>query len=213
MENEYFFNSLTGNSTDNNELRIQFSKMVERKSYAKNQIILTADQICNQMWFVMKGFAMSYIYKEDRKIPYWFWNDAEIIVATNSFFKQLPSDGYIEILEKSTLLSISYSNIMYLTEKFPEFNHILRVMLEDINYATEKRIFSLTTLSPEERYQHLLKESSFIIRKASVETIASYLGVSRKTNRFFWDIWPFWDEDPGLNFSLQLSINKSEKPT
>lgn len=181
MENEYFFNSLTGNSTNHNELRTQFCKMVERKSYAKNQIILTADQTSNQMWFVLKGFAMSYIYKEDRKIPYWFWNEAEIIVSTNSFFKQLPSDGYIEILEKSTLLSISYQNILYLTEKFPEFNGFLRIMLEDISYTAERRIFSLTTLTPEERYLLLLKESSFIIRKASVETIASYLGVSRKT--------------------------------
>lgn len=181
MENERFFNTLAGGNTGCNELRTSFYKLLERQVCSNHRIILNAGQICNRMWFIVQGFAMAYIDKEGKKIPYWFWNENEIMVPVNSFFKQLPADGFIELMEKSILLSISYKNIKQLTETFPEFNTQLLNLVEGLQYSAEKRIFTLTSISAEERYAHLMKESSFIIRKASVETIASYIGVSRKT--------------------------------
>lgn len=181
MENEHFFNSLTGTNKSSNELRTQFYKMVEKEVHPKHQTILNAGQVCNHLWFIVRGCAMGYIQKEDKKVPYWFWNENEIMVPVHSFFKQLPADGSIDVLEKSTLMAISYNNIKKLRESFPEFNMLMCDLLQDLQYVAEKRAFNLTAMDPGERYALLLKESPFIVRKASVEMIASYLGVSRKT--------------------------------
>lgn len=181
MENEHFFNSLTGTNKPSNELRTQFYKMVEKEVHSKHKTILNSGQICNHLWFIVQGFAMAYIQKEDKKIPYWFWDENEIMVPVNSFFNQLPADGSIDVMEKSTLLAISFNNIKKLRETFPEFNLLMCNLLQNLQYATEKRVFNLTSMDPGERYALLLKESPFIVRKASVEMIASYLGVSRKT--------------------------------
>ncbi|NQX37608.1 Crp/Fnr family transcriptional regulator [Pedobacter steynii] len=124
---------------------------------------------------------MAYIEKEDRKIPYQFWNENQIMVPVNSFFKQLPADGCVQLLEKSTLLAISFSNIQKLIEAFPEFNQFMCSLLLNLQYSSERRVFHLTSIDPGERYALLLKESPFIIRKAPVELISAYLGVSRKT--------------------------------
>ncbi|SHG10938.1 Crp/Fnr family transcriptional regulator [Pedobacter caeni] len=181
MENERFFNSLAGTNKPSNELKTQFCKMVEKEIRPKNHTILKAGQICDNIWFLAQGFAMAYIEKEDRKIPYCFWNENEVMVPVNSFFKQVPADGFIEIMEKSTLMAISYRNMKQLSANFPEFNLLMCHLVEDMQYASEKRIFNLTSISAEERYALLLKEAPFIVRKTSVELIATYLGVSRKT--------------------------------
>lgn len=181
MESEHFLNSLAGANKPSNELRIQFYKMVEKKVHPKHETILNTGQVCNHIWFLAQGFVMAYVEKDEKKIPYQFWNENEIIVPVNSFFKQLPADGCIEVLEKSTLVAISFTNFRKLTEVFPECNIFLCNLLQNLHYATEKRVLNLTSIDPGERYTLLLKESSFIIRKASVEMIAAYLGVSRKT--------------------------------
>lgn len=181
MENEDFFNSLAGASKTSNELRTQFYKMVEKEIHSRHKTILNSGQVCNHVWFIAQGFAMAYIEKEDRKIPYQFWDENEIMVPVNSFFKQLPADGYITVLEKSTLLAISFDNIKKLSEAFPEFNLFMYNLLLNLQYSAERRVCNLTSIDPAERYALLLKESPFIVRKASVEMIAAYLGVSRKT--------------------------------
>lgn len=181
MENEDFFNSLAGTNKTSNELRTQFYKMVEKEIHPRHKTILNSGQVCNHIWFIVQGFAMAYIEKEDKKVPYQFWNQSEIMVPVNSFFKQLPADGCIKVLEKSTLLAISFNNINKLTEAFPEFNLFMCNLLLNLQYSVERRVFNLTSIDPAERYALLLKESPFIIKKASVEMIAAYLGVSRKT--------------------------------
>lgn len=181
MESQNFFNSLAGHQMINNELRTLFCKMVEKEVYTKHKTLLNEGQTCHQMWFIVQGFAMGYRSKEGRKIPYWFWKEKEVLIPINSFFKQVPSQGFIEVLEKSTLLTISHKNVQQLSETYPEFNQMLRSIVEDCQYAAEKRIINLIALSAEERYALLMKESPSVIQKASVETIAAYLGISRKT--------------------------------
>lgn len=181
MENERFFKALSGQRNPSHELKTHFNKLLKREVRRAHTRILDAGEVCHKMWFIIQGSAMAYVPKKGKKIPYWFWNENEVMVPVHSFFKQVPSDGYIELMEKSTLLSISYQGVRALIERFPDFNFLLMDLMEDFQYYTEKRMCSLTTIDPSERYELLLKESIFIAQKAPVEAIAFYIGVSRKT--------------------------------
>lgn len=181
MENERFFKALSRQRNPTHELKTHFNRMLKREVHQSHARILDAGEVCNKMWFIVEGSAMAYVAKKGKKVPYWFWNENEVMVPVHSFFKQVPTDGYIEVMEKSTLLSISYQGVRTLIERFPDFNFLLMDLMEDFQYSAEKRICSLTSNEPCERYELLLKESTFIARKAPVEAIAFYIGVSRKT--------------------------------
>jgi len=153
---------------------------VKEEFYTKNQVILGVGQVANRFWFIRKGFAMEYSYKQKDKIPHRFWNDGEIMVNVSSFFKQVPSENYIEILEPSTLLAVNYGQVEELLHQFPETHMITRAIVEEYHSYAEKKALDLLTLSSEERYLQL-QRTPHILQKASVEYIAAYLGVSRKT--------------------------------
>jgi len=180
MKNEDLFKLIGGNIQLRQELKETLDGMIKREVYSKNQIILSPGQVSNRTWYIEKGAAMGYVYKDDKKVPYWFWNETEIVLNAHSFFKQLPSDTYIELLEPSILISISHEYVAQLIEKFPEVNGYIQSILEDYQKKSEQRILSLAC-SAEEHYLLLMKTTPALFRKASVESIAAYLGISRKT--------------------------------
>jgi len=181
MENEELFRILAGKHPLRLELKDKLNEMIKREYFNKSQIILKPGQIANRSWFIEKGSAMGYAYKEEKKVPFWFWNEGQLMIPINSFFSQKPSDTYIELLEPSVLMSISYDNMNELTRTFPDSNDYIRRVMQDYHQMSQKRILQLTALSPEEHYLNLMRDCPAIFLKASVESIASYLGISRKT--------------------------------
>ena len=181
MENEELFKLLAGKYSLRLELKERLNEMIKREYYAKSQIILKPGQTSNRAWFIEKGSAMGFIQREEKKVPFWFWNENELMVSLNSLFNQIPSESYIELLEASVLLSISFENINEIMKTFPESNDYIRRIMNDYQKMSEKRILEFAAYTPQEHYLHLMKDCPAIFRKASVESIASYLGISRKT--------------------------------
>jgi len=181
MENEELFRILAGKHPLRLELKEKLGEMIKREYYSKSQIILKQGQVATRSWFIEKGSAMGYIYKEEKKVPFWFWNEGELMVPINSFFSQKPSDTFIELLEPSVLISISYENVQEITRTFSESNDYIRKIMQDYHQMSQKRILDLAALTPEEHYLHIMRDTPSIFLKASVESIAAYLGISRKT--------------------------------
>jgi len=181
MENEELFRILAGKHALRLELKERLNEMIKREHYNKSQIILKPGQIANRSWFIEKGSATGYIYKEEKKVPFWFWNEGQLMIPINSFFSQKPSDIYIELLEPSILMSISYENVTEITKTFPDSNDYIRKVMQEYHQMSHKRILDLAALTPEEHYLNLMRDTPAIFLKASVESIAAYLGISRKT--------------------------------
>jgi CRP-like cAMP-binding protein len=181
MENEKLYRVLAGTQPLRAELKEKLNEVIKRENYTKSQIILKEGQTAGRCWFIEKGSAMGYTYKEEKKVPFWFWNERKLIVPINSFFNQKPSDTFIELLEPSVLISISYDCVQELAKSFPDTNEYIRKVMQDYHETSQKRILDLAALTPEEHYLKLMKESPAIFLKASVESIAAYLGISRKT--------------------------------
>jgi len=181
MENEELFKLLAGNYPLRSALKEQLNEMIKREHYPKSQVILKPGQVANRAWFIVEGSAMGLIYREEKKVPFWFWNEKQLMVSLNSFFNQSPAETFIELLEPSLLLSISYEHVSEILKAFPESNDYIRKIMHEYQRASEKRILEFAAYSPEEHYLHLMKECPAIFRKASVESIAAYLGISRKT--------------------------------
>jgi CRP-like cAMP-binding protein len=181
MENEELFRILAGKHPLRLELKEKLNEMIKREYYNKSQLILKPGQTANRAWFIEKGSALGYIYKEEKKVPFWFWNDGQLLVPIDSFFSQKPSEAYIELLEPSVLFFITYDQVAELSKTFADTNDYIRKVIQDYYQMSQRRILDLAALTPEEHYLNLMRDCPAIFLKASVESIASYLGISRKT--------------------------------
>jgi CRP-like cAMP-binding protein len=105
------------------------------------------------------------------------WEDQIIASHENIIFKR-PSRFSYQAIEASTILEADYSTIEGILDKNPKFEklryHFLLHMLAEALFKVE----SFILMSPEERYQQLVKDKPDLIQRVPVKHLATLLGIT-----------------------------------
>ncbi|MES2457903.1 MAG: Crp/Fnr family transcriptional regulator [Bacteroidota bacterium] len=164
------------------KLQERFSDYLVEEEFPKKHILLHEGETCRRIWFIKSGVTRAYYLNEQGdECTSWFMNTGNLMISVYSFLRQLPAYEHIEILEPSTLQSISYQQLQSIYADFEEGNLIGRIMTERYYLLAEERAIMLRTRSVEERYLHLLETHPDIMEKASQKQVASYLACSQET--------------------------------
>ncbi len=173
-----FFNSIIPIST---ELEQKLSDSLQTKKFPKKYLLHKQGQVCNYIYFIEKGFLRSYYINHDKEITGWFMKENDIIISVNSFFTRNPSYEWIQTIEESTLHYIHYDELQKIYKEFKEFNFIGRTLTEIYYTKSEERLYEMRCHTAKERFQFLLDKHPYIVKRAPVGSIASYLGISLET--------------------------------
>lgn len=168
--------------SDIHPLSEAFKKTIEEEliplSLPKNHLLLEAPKIAGHAYFLEKGFAMAYSFEEGRKITEAFWRSGQIMVSSHSFFEQVPSMEFIQLMEKSDLFCISYAGVERMFELHPETHAIYRVIMSRHYTHTRGRVRDMQYLSALRRFEKLLNIFPGIEQIVPQDSIASYLGIT-----------------------------------
>lgn len=148
----------------------------------KGDVFIAQGKVCRQVAFILKGTLRTY-YLNDRaeETTSCFCKENNFTTAFKSFVTQQPSDVSIEAMEATTLLVIDYDSLQALYQTIPVWQSIGRAALEREYIVVEQYAALLNNESAKEKYTRLLAEDPSLLQKASVEDIASYLGITRRT--------------------------------
>jgi CRP/FNR family transcriptional regulator, anaerobic regulatory protein len=141
-------------------------------------IVQEAGKVADQFYLMLKGVARSFIYSEGKDITTDIYVDGELFIAFTSFLSRQPSHDSIELLEDSTYASLTYGDLQYFYQNYPQMNQIGRLIAERSYISLSSHAQLLRSASSLERYEHLLTRKPAIIQRVSLGIIASYLGMS-----------------------------------
>lgn len=144
----------------------------------KRSILLRPGQICENFYFIEKGLARLFYVNEGKEYTTDIFIDGEFMVEFASFTFRNPSMQSIEMLEDSTVYSMSYENLQRLYSKYPIMERIGRLVAEHHYRSLSAHTYLLKFSTTAERYEHLFENKIEIIRRAPLGVIASYLGMS-----------------------------------
>ncbi|WP_232734686.1 Crp/Fnr family transcriptional regulator [Polaribacter sp. ALD11] len=148
----------------------------------KNQILLKEGQICNKLYFIERGIARSYYLKKNGKeITQWFFEVGNFMSSTDSFFQQNPSFYYLEVLEDSTLYSISKIKMDILLAKYHKMEKLFRLLSIEMFTKIAHKLNAVQFQTAKERYNYMLSEFPGISQRVPLGYIASYLGMTQET--------------------------------
>lgn len=145
----------------------------------KNTDIQPIGYTCTTIYFINKGLARIYYYKDGIDITDSFAFENNIIVRVESLFTGKPSRKAIQALEDSEITAIDAKRLFKLYDNFPEIERLFRKIFEASHVETVSRIESIQFHTAEERYKALLNEAPDIIRRVPLKYIASYLGITQ----------------------------------
>lgn len=150
-------------------------------SCKKNTLLLKQGHSCEYIYFIEKGFARAFYTKNGKDATTWFARENDIITSMYALITKRKSNESIEILEDASLLRIDYEELQILYNIYPNLNRLGRILLEKYFVELEERTLSLQFDSALERYQQLITRQPYVLQRASLGQIASFLGMSQIT--------------------------------
>jgi CRP/FNR family transcriptional regulator, anaerobic regulatory protein len=154
-----------------------------RKEYLpKHYLLHKADEVCDKLYFIESGLVRWFYYSADGKdVTDSFGGENSFITAFDSFFQRKPSRYYIELLEDSTVYSMTYDDLESAFENFPEIERVGRLILIQILEQTLDKNAALQFNNARQRYEFITKKHPDLLQRVSLGHIASYLGITQET--------------------------------
>ena len=150
-------------------------------TFSKPAVLVREGQYADRTYFIVKGCARAYYLKDGKDITDWFAFENDFITAINSFFLDVPSPHFIEILEPGILLELSKDKVEQLSDKYHDFERLTKVVVTKTLLQLQQRVVSIQFETALQKYENLLKIRPDITQRIPLTHVASYLGITLET--------------------------------
>ncbi len=158
-----------------------WTQCIKVENVKKGHVLVKEGQLSDKLYFITNGSCKTYYLRDGKRIVEWFSFQFDFICALQSFYNDLPSEHYIELMEDGLLFTTTKADIDALCAKHHDFEHFGRMQATNAMLQLQKRVVALQFRSAEERYHSLIKDHPQIEMTAPLGDIASYLGMTQET--------------------------------
>lgn len=157
----------------------EIATFFEYHFYTKKETLLFSEKRCDTVFFVMKGCLHLYFYDNlGNKKTTQFAIEEWWLTDFLAFQNQHPSNFNIEAVEKSEILSISFSKYHELLNKFPKMERYFRTIYETAYGAALMRFKYINTYSKEEIFFRFKEKFPEFVQRVPQYVLASFLGLT-----------------------------------
>jgi CRP-like cAMP-binding protein len=172
----HYFKTVNPLSKEAEEAITEISSIITVK---KNRELQAIGHTCKTIYFIKKGVARIYYFKDGIDITERFFFENNLIARVESLFTGKPSRKAIQILEDAEIIAIDSTQLFKLYDAFPEIERLFRKIVEAAYVETVNRIEGMQFHSAEERYKALLNEAPDVLMRVPLKYVASYLGITQ----------------------------------
>ena len=134
----------------NDACKLELSANSKILTLKKGEILVKEGQYADKAYFIVSGSARAFYLNDGKDITDWFAFENDFICAINSFFQNIASPHFIEVLEETILLVISRDNIMKLSDKYHGFERLMNRISTQTMLKLQARIVSMQFQSAEQ---------------------------------------------------------------
>jgi len=157
------------------------ASVLERLDLPKNHNLLRPGSVCHYLYFIEKGLTRTYYIKDGKDVTDWISTENTIAVSIISFLTRQPDRRGIQLLEDSTLWTISYTNLEGLYQQYPDIDRLGRLFLSQGIIQLQQRFDDLHFATAHDRYQKLITTNPSLLNRVPLGMIASWLGITQET--------------------------------
>ncbi|MBD1262582.1 Crp/Fnr family transcriptional regulator [Maribacter polysiphoniae] len=152
------------------------------KEYGKKEFFFSCGDVQKNMGYVCKGLLRRYyINEKGNRITTGFVKENEYATDYPAFIRQKPTKYFMECLEPSIIIELSYVNIQEGYKRFKNNEMYGRLTAEYVLTVQTDRVESFLFENAEERYLNFLNQNPDIIHRISLTHLSSYLGIERQS--------------------------------
>jgi CRP/FNR family transcriptional regulator, anaerobic regulatory protein len=150
-------------------------------TFKKGDFFLKAGGYCNRLGFVEKGFFRIFATTLDKEITQWISSKGYFITDLSSLVFQNAARWNIQALTDCEVFVIDKNDYDNIKNLVPEWLVLEKLFITRCFTSMEDRIFSLLSLSAEERYNLLFTQNAELFNQVPLNYLASMLGMTAET--------------------------------
>ena len=163
------------------EIATDIEALAEIEQFEKSHQLLKDGQVCHKLYFLTEGTARTFYFLDGKDVTSWIYRDGYMITSWHSFLASKPSFEFIEALEPSIFISLTYNNLQKLYHQHPKLERWGRMIAEEQLTSLDHFYKGFMFASAKKRYQLLLDYFPDVTMRANLGHIASLLGISQET--------------------------------
>jgi CRP-like cAMP-binding protein len=156
------------------------SALWKLKKIKKGDYFNMQSMVCNDLGLVVKGIFRIYHHNpttdEDKNV--YFFSENQFVVSFRSFVSQSVCAYYIEAMEDSEIVFISYKDLNVLYETNINWTRFGKLLAEHFFRIAQSRTEEFIFFSHEVRYNRLIAQHPNIVERIPSYHISSYLGIT-----------------------------------
>jgi len=143
------------------------------------EIFIQAGERTNKVGLVLEGLMRNYILCDNgREITVVFASAMQPVASYAGIFLNQPSSEASKAVEHSILFSIDFDIFKNNLESDPIYTRVYSDLVQEALVAAIARIEDFAKKSPEERYLRLMDTHAYLIDRAPLKHLASYIGIT-----------------------------------
>lgn len=154
------------------------AEKVQVLEVGKGTLVVEADKICRDVYFVAQGIVRAYCYAKGRDITFWIGEEGSVALSMQSYVNGLPGYENIVTIEDCTLYKISTEELHLLYKQDIHLANWGRKFAEKEILRAEKSLIPQLFTTGSERYEQLLRQQPRLLNRIPLENLASYLGIT-----------------------------------
>ena len=171
----YYKQLLPSLTEDNWKITEQVLKV---RTYKKGELIVKEGQVCNNVSFINSGLVKMYFMVNGKEKIIGFCNELNYICDYQSFLTRKPANSYVQALENTEVVEISYDDLQMIYEKVPEANKLGRKIAEGLFLEMCEANHAEANETIIQRYRKVINEHPWLMQRVPQYMIASYLGIT-----------------------------------
>lgn len=144
----------------------------------KGDFLVREGEVCRYVSFINYGLFRFYYLAEGKEICTGFIGTGNYVSEYNSFLTQTPSAMYVEAMEDTEVVNLSYTDMQTGYDNFSFFERFGRKIAEKLFILLSSQITRLLTLTPEQRYQYVVDHQPGLLQHIPQYMIASFIGIT-----------------------------------
>lgn len=148
---------------------------------SKGDYFVKTGRLCDKLSFVNTGLLRIYAAAGDKDITQWISTKGYFVTDLSSLIFETPARWNIQALTDCTLYTINKENYKTIHTLIPNWLVLEKLFIAKCFLTLEDRVFSLLSLSAEERYDAFFEFNPELFNQVPLQYLASMLGMTPET--------------------------------
>jgi len=159
----------------------QWKPYFELRQFNKKKILVHKDEVDDYVNIVAQGLVRKYMKVKKGDVTLQIAPEGHMIHSERSFHMRQPSEVFVETIEPTILISISYKNLNALYDKYPLAEMLGRLFATEMYIIKDRRFFEILKKSTREIFLDYMKTHPQMLQRVPQKYIASYLNIKPET--------------------------------